>query len=56
MLQCITNEEAVLASFPVLPTPAFISQPWKIKIKAGVGRTGRLLVSGSPPPASPHDT
>ena len=34
-----------LASFPVLPTPAFVSQPWRKseaarRIKAGVGRTG----------------
>ena len=31
-----------LASFPLLPTPAFISQLWRksCEIKAGVGRTG----------------
>ena len=38
---------SMLASFPVLPTPAFVSQPWRksaflhgCETKAGVGRTG----------------
>ena len=35
--KCAVRYVSLLASFPVLPTPAFISQPW---IKAGVGRTG----------------
>ena len=40
-LEIAIHSTAWLALFPVLPTPAFISQPWrKSEIKAGVGRTG----------------
>ena len=33
-----------VASFPVLPTPAFALQPWRKSEEAGVGRTGNEAI------------